>query len=163
MNGKQAVRSSMELSNYVLDAYFGDLTDAEMMKRPGAGCNHLTWQLGHLIASQADMLNALSEGSAPELPAGFREKYAKENAGNNDSAAFSTKAELMDLLAKQRAAAVASLEKLNDEDFDKPAPEAFRSMFPTAGHIWLLIATHPLMHAGQFVPVRRMLGKPIVI
>src|SRR6478672_11442689 len=122
MNGKQAVRSSMELSNYVLDAYFADLSDAEMMKRPGAGCNHLTWQLGHLIASQADMMNALVEGSAPELPAGFREKYAKENAGNNDSAAFNTKAELTELLKKQRAAAVAALEKLNDEDFDKPAP-----------------------------------------
>jgi hypothetical protein len=163
MNGKQAVRSSMDLSNQVLDAYIADLDEAEMMKRPGAGCNHLTWQLGHLIASQADMMNALVAGSAPELPNGFREKYTKENAGNNDPAAFHTKAELVDLLAKQRAAATAALEKLNDEDFDKPAPEMFRSMFPTAGHIWLLIATHPLMHAGQFVPVRRMLGKPIVI
>jgi hypothetical protein len=36
-------------------------------------------------------------------------------------------------------------------------------MFPTAGHIYLLIATHGLMHAGQFVPVRRKLGKPVVI
>jgi hypothetical protein len=36
-------------------------------------------------------------------------------------------------------------------------------MFPTVGHIYLLIATHQLMHAGQFVPVRRALGKPVVI
>ena len=163
MNGKEAVRSSMDLSNHVLDAYIADLSESEMMERPGAGCNHLTWQLGHLIASQADILNALAAGSAPDLPAGFREKYTKTTAGGNDPSAFHSKAELVDLLAKQRAAARAELEKLKDEDFDKPAPEAFRRMFPTAGHLWLLIATHPMMHAGQFVPVRRMLGKPIVI
>jgi hypothetical protein len=28
---------------------------------------------------------------------------------------------------------------------------------------YLLIANHPLMHAGQFVPVRRALDKPVVI
>jgi len=163
MNGTQAVRAAMDMSNHVLDAYFGDLTDADLLTRPGAGCNHLAWQLGHLIASQADLMNALAAGSAPDLPAGFREKHTKETAGSNDPAAFCTKAEYLDLLGKQRKAAAAQLEKLSDADFDKPAPESFRRMFPTAGHVWLLIANHPMMHAGQFVPVRRMLGKPVII
>jgi hypothetical protein len=29
--------------------------------------------------------------------------------------------------------------------------------------MFILIATHPMMHAGQFVPVRRALGKPVAI
>jgi hypothetical protein len=36
-------------------------------------------------------------------------------------------------------------------------------MFPTMASMFILTATHPLMHAGQFVPVRRALGKPVVI
>ncbi len=34
--------------------------------------------------------------------------------------------------------------KLSDADLDAPAPEHFRSMFPTVGHIVVLLTTHPL-------------------
>ena len=55
------------------------------------------------------------------------------------------------------------LEAFPESDFALPAPESFRKMFPTMGSIFILIATHPMMHAGQFVPIRRALGKPIVM
>jgi len=163
MNAAKAIKASMDMSNYVLDEYIKDLSDADLLVRPGPGCNHPAWQLGHLIVSHADLMNALAEGSAPALPAGFREKYTKETAGSNDPKVFAKKDEYKDLLNAQRTAAATQLEKLSDDDLDKPAPEAFRKMFPTAGQIWILIATHGLMHAGQFVPIRRMLGKPVVI
>ena len=62
-----------------------------------------------------------------------------------------------------QAASVAALEKTSEADLDGPAPEKFREMFPTAGHVYILLATHSMMHAGQFVPVRRALGKPILM
>ena len=52
---------------------------------------------------------------------------------------------------------------LPESEFDKPAPEDFRSFCPTMGDMFTLIATHPMMHAGQFVVVRRQLGKPILM
>ena len=51
MNAKDAIRSSGNLSTMVLKTYISDLDDADLMRRPGEGCNHLAWQLGHLIAS----------------------------------------------------------------------------------------------------------------
>jgi hypothetical protein len=33
---------------------------------------------------------------------------------------------------------------------------------PTLGDIFLLLATHTMMHAGQFTVVRRKLGKPVL-
>ena len=42
-------------------------------------------------------------------------------------------------------------------------PKIGEKCSPKAKDIWCLIATHGLMHAGQFVPVRRALGKPVVI
>ena len=163
MNAPQHCQSTAELCNYVLDSYLADLTDAELMTRPGPGCNHLAYQLGHLIESHVSMMNDLSPGSGPELPAGFKQKHSKESAGSNNPDDFYKKDEYVALLAKCREAAKAELAKATDADFDKPAPESMRQWFPTVGHIWALIATHPLMHSGQFVPVRRSLGKPVVM
>lgn len=163
MNTKQAITSTMDISLMVLKQYVGDLSDAELMQRPGPGCNHLAWQLGHLISSECGLLESLAPGAAPELPAGFKDTHEKENAVSDNPKDFCTKQQYVDLLDKVNAATRTALEKVSDADLDKPAPENFRAMFPTAGQIWILIATHPLMHAGQFVPVRRALNKPIVI
>ena len=46
---------------------------------------------------------------------------------------------------------------------DAPGPEKSRAFMPTVGHVFSLAASHPLMHAGQFVAVRRHLKKPIAM
>ena len=163
MNAKDAIRGTMDLSLMVLKSYFGDMTDAELLHRPGPGCNHLAWQLGHLIASEASLLNMVCPGSAAELPSGFAEQHNKETCGSDDAAKFCSKQQYTDLLEKTRAATIAALDALPDARLDEPAPERMRSICPTVGAFFGLIATHPMMHAGQFVPVRRALGKPVVI
>lgn len=163
MNAKDAIRATMDLTYTVLKRYCGDLTDAELMTRPGPGCNHLKWQLGHLIASEAGLLNQVCPGAAAELPAGFVEQHKKETAGSDDASKFATKQQYMDLFDSVRKASKAALEALPDADLDKPGPEHMRSICPTVGAFFILIANHPMMHAGQFVPVRRAFGKPVVI
>lgn len=163
MNAKDAIRGTMDLSLHVLKTYFSDMTDAELLHRPGPGCNHLAWQLGHLISSEANLLNMACPGTAAELPAGFAEQHNKETAGSDDASKFCTKQQYIDLLDKTRTATVAALDALPEARLDEPGPEAFRNFCPTMGSLFNLIASHPMMHAGQFVPVRRALGKPVVI
>jgi hypothetical protein len=153
----------MDSSLFVLKTYVSDLTDADLLRRPGPGCNHLAWQLGHLIASESQLLNSISPGAGGELPAGFVEQHSKNTIGVDDPMAFCTKQQYLDLFDNVRAATKAALDKFPDADFEKPSPENFRKMFPTLGDLFTLIATHPMMHAGQVVPVRRALGKPVVI
>ena len=163
MNAKDAIRRTAEISTTVIKSYVSDLEDADLMRRPSPECNHLAYQLGHLISSECDLLNSLQPGAAAELPAGFAEAHSKENCGVNDASKFATKQQYLDLMDKVQAATFAALEKVSEADLDAPAPEQFRQMFPTAGHIYILIATHQMMHAGQFVPVRRALGKPVLM
>ena len=163
MNTQQAIRATMDTSSIVMSRYLEDLSDADLMQRPGAGCNHIAWQLGHLIASEAQLLQSIAPTAQVELPEGFADKHSKAQCENDNPADFYSKQEYLDLFEKVHAATVAEIGKLSDADLDRPAPEAFRSMFPTVGHMVILIATHGLMHAGQFVPVRRKLGKPVVI
>ncbi|MBI1348402.1 DinB family protein [bacterium] len=163
MQAKDAIKQTMGLSRHVLNAYFADMTDAELLHRPGPGCNHLAWQLGHLIASECSLIESIQAGSAPELPAGFKEKHGKENATSDNPSDFCTKQEYADLFKLVNDATIKLIDEYPEADLDGPAPESFRSMFPTMGLMFLLVATHPMMHAGQFVPVRRALGKPVVI
>ncbi len=46
---------------------------------------------------------------------------------------------------------------------DKPTEGRLAAIAPTLGSLFVLIANHPMMHVGQFVVMRRKLGKPVVI
>ena len=52
MNAKDVMLHSFGMSDHVLNAYLGDLSDADLMVRPVEGQNHIAWQLGHLISSE---------------------------------------------------------------------------------------------------------------
>lgn len=163
MKSKDALRSAMDMSLFVLNSYVSDMSDEELMQRPTAGCNHLAWQLGHLISSEVNLLNSICPGKGAELPEGFAEKHAKEACGSDDPSQFCSKQEYVDLFQTVRAATQKALEDLSESELDGPAPEFLRENFPTVGHVFMLIGNHPLMHAGQFVVVRRQLDKPILI
>lgn len=163
MNSCETIKNTIDTADMVCGAYLGDLTDDELMKRPHPGCNHVNWQVGHLIVADNEMTNGCFPGTLPALPDGFEEKYSKETAGNDDSSSFSNKEELMGLLQSQRQAIFAKLEQLNDGDLDQPAPDKMQGYAPTVGAALNMIGSHWLMHAGQWVVLRRELGRDIVI
>lgn len=163
MDACEALKQTLRTTGMVVSSYLKDLSDADLLVRPGAGCNHIAWQLGHLISSNCHILNTVSPGAAPELPAGFAEKHSKDNSGKDDAASFLKKSEYESLLAKVDAAVMSALDKMSAADLDKPSPDDWKNMFPRVGDVMVLLATHSLMHAGQWVPVRRSLGKPVVI
>lgn len=163
MSTHAALKSAFGLSDMVLTSYVGDLSDAELMTRPGKGCNHVAWQLGHLISSEANLIGMVKDGSGIELPEGFAEAHSKEATESNDAAQFCSKDDYLQLYQKTRENSLAVLDGLSEEDLQGEGPEAFKSMCPTLGSMAMLIASHPMMHVGQFVPVRRALDKPIVI
>ena len=163
MNTKEAIKQAYELSHMVVGGYVGDFSDAELLNRPGDGCNHVAWQLGHLISSECNLLNMVAPGAAAELPEGFVENHGKENCKSDDASQFHTKDDYMQLWDKVKAATFTALDGMSDADLDKPGPEEMQSFCPTVGSMFLLIGTHPMMHAGQFVPIRRKLDKPVVM
>jgi hypothetical protein len=162
MDTKDAIRASMDLSMTVYNGYLSDLDDSELMTRPGEGCNHLAWQMGHLINSEVNILNGICPGKGAELPEGFADAHSKETAGSDDASKFLSKDEYLSLYKKVRQSTLAALDATSDEQLSEPGPEAFRSFCPTVGHVFTLIGTHPMMHAGQIVPVRRKLNKPVM-
>ena len=159
MSTKVAITESLRQANNVCSAYLEDLTDAELLARPLPGVNHLAWQLGHLISAENWMIETILPGSMPALPAGFKEKHSGDTAGSDDPKVFSAKAEYLKLAGEQRAATLAALEKLSDDDLGKPTPESLNWAGETLTSVFVMQATHWLMHAGQWAVTRRKLGR----
>ncbi|MHB1038137.1 MAG: DinB family protein [Pirellulales bacterium] len=163
MDGCDLIRAAAETTNLVVDGYLGDLADADLVVRPVPGANHMAWQLGHLISSARQMVEAVVPGSMPALPAGFEERYTAKTAALDDLAAFDTKDTYARLLNAQRTAVLAVLDRLNAADLDRPVPPGPMEIFKTVGGVLhAACVLHPLMHSGQWVAVRRLKGlKPL--
>ncbi len=159
MNAREAIRSSIDIGNMVSMAYLEDMSDDELMRRPHPQCNHIKWQIGHLVSSEHQMIEGVAPGSMPPLPDGFVEKYNKETASSDDPAAFDSKEDLLKAYQQQRAATLVALEKLSDEDLSKPAPAEMQAYAPTVGAAFNMQGGHWLMHAGQWAVLRRQLGR----
>ena len=160
MDSKEAIKIAIDTGDMVCMAYVSDLSDDELMLRPHPECNHLNWQLGHLIASEHGMIESVVPGSMPALPAGFAEKYSRETAKENDPSKFASKAVLMETYKAQRAATLAALATMTDEKLAKATGVDYA---PTVASMFSMQGGHWLMHCGQWVVVRRSLGKPVVI
>ncbi len=160
MDSREAIQLSIDTGNMVTLAYLSDLTDEQMLRRPHADCNHIKWQVGHLIASEHQMIDSVAPGSMPALPDGFIARYGSDTAKSDDPTAFDSKDDLLRVYGEQRAATLAALAKASDDDLDRPAPEHMRSYAPTVAAAFSLQGGHWLMHAGQWAVLRRQLGKP---
>lgn len=159
MNSQEAIKLGLDMADMISMAYLEDLSDEDLMKRPAEGCNHINWQVGHLIASENQILNGVLPGSMPALPDGFAERYTKETAASDDAAQFCSKEQLLAAHKTQRAATLAALAKASAEELDTPGPEEMKAYAPTVGAALSMQGSHWLMHAGQWAVVRRQLGR----
>ncbi|MCI0462717.1 MAG: DinB family protein [Gemmataceae bacterium] len=163
MNGREAIQSALTSTRDLLGWYVSDLSDADLLVRPAPSANHIAWQLGHLVTAESGLIKPeLPDIPYPELPAGFLERHANKNASIESTEGFGTRAEYLDLFTKARNATIAAVGKLSDSDLDRPTKGPMAKFAPTLGQLFLLVANHTLMHAGQFTVLRRKLGKPVL-
>lgn len=162
MNVKDAIRRTTDMSFMITRSYVEDLGDRDLLVRSVPGSNHIAWQLGHLITSTQHMLEGI--GRKPnDVPAGFEASYTKEMSASDDPKRFATKAQYVAMIDQAKDAILAAVDVTPETDMDKPGPESMREYAPTVGDVLLLTGQHWLMHAGQFVPIRRKLGKPALM
>jgi uncharacterized damage-inducible protein DinB len=162
MSAKDIIRHSMSMSDSIINAYLGDLSDAELRIRPIEGMNTIAWQLGHLIGSERYFVEQIKPGASPPLPADFDEGHGRNAFSQDDPSKLYSREKYQELWKAQRAATLAVLDSLSEADLDRK-DEKFPPFAPTAGELLNMCGAHPIMHCGQFVAVRRKLGKPVVI
>ena len=145
----------------LVDMFLKDFSDADMLFRPAKTANHAVWQIGHLTNSTRNMVIACDPNVAFEFDDDTR--FGKSKASIDDPAFFPNKTEVLSKFNQAMDTAAAWVANLTDADFAKPAPERMQQFAPTLGNVAILLASHPLMHLGQFSITRRALGKPLVM
>jgi uncharacterized damage-inducible protein DinB len=159
MGPKDIIAKSMDMSDFIMNKYLDDLTDADLRIQAVEGMHSIALQLGHLIAAERMFIEYVSPGLSPELPAGFADNHSLKNEVPDRKLA--TKDEYLKLWAAQRAATKKSLESVSDAELTDTRDGKLPKFFPTVGDIFNMVAIHSLNHSGQFVAVRRLLKKPI--
>lgn len=160
MNLNSVLQDGLDTSEMISMGYLADLSDGDLMLRPHPECNHINWQVGHLVLSEFQMMSKLPQHTRPALPSGFENQYRKSAACSDDPICFVSKEHLLEAYRIQRAATLKALKSCTADDFDQPTGIDYA---PNVSSLFAMQAAHWLMHCGQWVIVRRMGGKPIVI
>jgi hypothetical protein len=96
----------------------------------------------------------------PKLPDGFAQRHTKDTARSDNPADFLSKDEYMQLAKEMRAGTLAVLDRLSEADFDKPVSGRVPPFVKTVGDSFVTVGSHWAMHTGQWVVLRRKLGRP---
>jgi hypothetical protein len=162
MSPKDMIKKTLDMSDFIFKSYVGDLSDAELKIVPIEGMNPIALQIGHLISAERMFAEMVNPGSSPPLPAGFDEAHSLKNREGDDSR-FLGKDEYMKLYEAQRAALKAVIDSVPDADLTDTRGGKLPEFAPTVADALNMAGIHSLMHAGQYVAVRRMLKKPVTI
>lgn len=137
-----------------------DMKDSAMTQPTANGGNHPNWVLGHLVRSESDLLDGFILGQPNRFPE-LEEAYAMGSQPSGDESKYLSMDELFGKFEQIRAASLAHLESLSEEDLSKPshAPEEFGETFGTVGACFAAMSTHVAFHAGQVADARRAAGR----
>jgi hypothetical protein len=162
MDFKDGIRKSMEMADFMVEKYVTDLTPEELLTRPAPAANHVAWQLGHLIAAERMLVEGAVPGSMPPLPAGFAERHTKDTAKSDKPGDFLTKDEYLQLAKEVRAATLKVLDSVPMADLDGPVRGKVPPFVQTVGDCLGTVGSHWMMHSGQWVVLRRKLGRDVM-
>jgi hypothetical protein len=160
MGPKDMLKKTLDMSDFILKSYVGDLSDADLKIVPIEGMKPIALQLGHVISAERMFAEMIKPGSSPALPAGFEETHSFKNPSWDESR-FLGKEEYMKLYEAQRAATVAVIDSTPDSDLTDTRGGKLPQFAPTLADVLNIAGVHSLNHSGQFVAVRRLLKKPI--
>jgi uncharacterized damage-inducible protein DinB len=163
MKVHEAIQGALKTSKMIMIAYLSDLQDEELLIRLFPSSNHIAWQLGHLIVSEYKIMENIKPGFCTPLTDEFIANHSKDAASVDDKAKFETKEHYIELYKQQRDATIDILNSFTAEELSNPGPEFLKRVADTIGGAIQFLALHELTHCGQFVPLRRKLGKPVLI
>lgn len=160
---KDIITQSLDVSDTILRKYVTDLDQAQWLERPAAGMNPIAWQVGHLLSVERSIMDGIKPGICPALPTGFDEIHGKDAGLSDETSGYFNKDQYLALFEAQRNATKEILAGLTEAEMAAEPANTFGGMCPTVGHMFNFMGGHVYMHVGQFVPVRRKAGKPVVI
>jgi hypothetical protein len=137
-----------------------DMKDAPLTQPTPNGGNHPLWVLGHLIHSESNLLDVFILGKVNRFPE-WDGVFSMTATPSTDASVYPSMDELLAKFEEMRAATLAHLDTLSDDDLDarSHAPEEFGPHFGTVGACFAAMSGHSSFHTGQVADARRAAGR----
>lgn len=152
------IRASRKMTETFLDG----VVDEQWFWQPAEGMNHIAWHVGHLAFAQYFLcLKRIRDRIEPDetlISTAFLKKYKRASKPSGDPAEnFSVEA-IRRVFAEVHERSLAELASRTDAELDTPTHPAHPIFSTKLGGVeWC--SQHELMHAGQIVLLRRLMGK----
>lgn len=159
MKATDLIKLSLTNSKGWAQGLIADMQDAPLTQPTSRGGNHPLWVLGHITRAESDLLDGFILGKPNRFPE--LEQFSMGSAPSTNADDYPPMEELMGKFEGIRAATLAHLDSISDDDLDKPshAPEEFGPFFDTVGACFAAMTTHVAFHAGQVADARRAAGR----
>jgi hypothetical protein len=164
MKSVDFVKLSLEMSKGWIMGLAADIKDAPLTAPTPNGGNHPLWCLGHLVYSEASMISTLCKGEPNPLEA-WKELFEAGTKPQADAGVYPSYDEILAKFEETRAATMAYLDTLTDEDLDKPskAEGDMKDWFGTIAQCLAATPIHYGFHGGQIADARRAAGRSVLM
>ena len=119
--------------------------------------NHALWFAGHIGTVDNFAISMVDPEKADER-AGYQKAFGMGSKPTSNTEDYPPAAEVVAYMRERRKVLLSSLDKLSDEDLDKPTPEGAPDFLKTLGEVFELVVWHEGMHGGQVSVAHRALG-----
>ncbi|MEL6106530.1 MAG: DinB family protein [Planctomycetota bacterium] len=152
------VSELLAVSYSLVHRNLADIFDAEMHLVPKGTRGHFAWHLGHCITMEHLQCEAIHPGFMPELPAGLAGAHVTgENTAGTDPSF--EKADYVAELGRQREATLKLLNAIGEDQLRADPPSGVMGSPSNIGAALGFIGVHWLVHVGQWVVMRELMGK----
>ena len=160
MKSTDLIRHLLESSQNWALGLIADMKSAPLRQPTSNGGNHPLWVLGHLVYSESTLLDGFIHGQPNRFPE-YEGIFSMGSTPSTDASQYPPFEEVLSKFEQMRAATLAHLETLSDDDLDQPshAPEEYSDTFGTVGKVYAAMGTHVAFHAGQVADARRADGR----
>jgi len=150
---------SLEFARQLLLEMAKATPNERFYEAPAEGGNHAAWNLGH-VAVTDDLIRSALGGGDPVLSTEWHEMFKGGSTCKPGAEGYPSQEELLDGLAKSRAAVVAWFGGLNESELAEPLTGGFTQFAADRGMLMGSMASHEAFHAGQMSAARRVFGMP---
>jgi hypothetical protein len=159
MRSKEVILAMLKDARGWLDAWSEGFTDREARSSRGAHVNPLAWQLGHVAATQDDVIRLFSRDGRGVVPDALRRTFGNGCPKPGPRTRYPSLATLRRHLKRTLATLSRLVSASTERGLDRK-PRVENAWFRSLGHGAYEIALHEMYHVGAIAVLRRAWKKP---
>ncbi len=156
---RQQLERSRDYSEQLLAAFH---TPAQWTHQVHPQANHALWFAGHMGVVDNFLISLIEPDRADWRPA-LQERFGMGSSPLPDAGSYPPPADVLDYMHQRRAVLLAILDRLAEDDLNRPMPHGAPAFLPDFGSAFQTAAWHEGLHSGQLSVTHRALGNPPVL